>query len=99
VTFQLAKQLKRAGFTKPTGFPIMLGPLPEAEQSWPTLSELIEACGDKFNNLYKSPSGWEAKGRQEKYDDPISDQMICGGQTPEEAVARLWLALNSPKPV
>jgi len=47
-----------------------------------TLEELIEACGDDLNILVRGKDGfWYAE----------SDQ----GKTPTEAVARLWLALNS----
>lgn len=52
----------------------------------PTLSELIEACGHNFWILQR---------------DPITDTFVASfddyneeGKTPEEAVARLWLALN-----
>ena len=54
----------------------------------PTLSELIEACGKGFWELTKYPSRWGAyewKGRE------------GSGSTPEEAVANLWLALQSNK--
>lgn len=56
----------------------------------PTLSELIEACGkDKVFNLYNGNKRWEASkiGKEE-------DAFHGYGQTPEEAVANLWLALN-----
>lgn len=60
-----------------------------------TLSELIEACGDKFESLTQfyiaSPERlttyWFAK----------LDNIEQRGTTPEEAVARLWLALNEKK--
>ena len=53
-----------------------------------TLSELIEACGDRFHALkiYHEPEvecmAMPRTGRTER------------GKTPEEAVARLWLAVN-----
>lgn len=62
----------------------------------PTLSELIEACGDGFKGLWrhlekKSIDGkswtatrWKRRGHFMKY----------WGNTPEEAVSNLWLALN-----
>ena len=58
----------------------------------PTLSELIEACGDKFYGLHKVVGGqWLAF----IYDmDDCSQQLEVYAGTPEEAVARLWLALN-----
>ncbi len=59
---------------------------------YPTLSELIDACGGRFAELSSASSPidhpWTASGR------PIRD-MICGhGETKEEAVANLWLVLN-----
>jgi len=63
-----------------------------------TLSELIEACGDELLNLTQYP---DHKG----YDDDLlwstnQTEISTGethGKTPEEAVARLWLALNEKK--
>ena len=58
----------------------------------PTLSELIEACGDGFRELYKSEKIWFALYF------PVNDDgnklRFEIGQTPEEAVAKLWLKLN-----
>lgn len=56
----------------------------------PTLSELIEACGEEF---YALESGvkhgdWIAKANEVG--------IYAEGPTPEEAVAKLWLAINSP---
>lgn len=65
----------------------------------PTLSELIEACGDRFIELKKSTkliqekeieNCWRANGLMVEPDDILSVE----GGTPEEAVARLWLVLN-----
>lgn len=58
----------------------------------PTLSELIEACGNKFAclTLNHVSKNWWADGI-----DPDEKGCIPGiGSTPEEAVAKLWLALN-----
>ena len=59
------------------------------------LSELIEACGEGFNNLTKgSDIGWmcnyQTDGWWETEDCPEGD-------TPEEAVASLFLRLNDKK--
>ncbi len=58
---------------------------------FPTLSELIEVCGDKFYCLKRSQGVsrfiWMAESND---DEPIA----WLGSTPEEAVANLWLALN-----
>ena len=52
----------------------------------PTLSELIEACGDSFHSLsMDDKTHWVANWR------------VYGesrGSTPEEAVAKLYIALN-----
>lgn len=89
--YQLAKQLADSGF------PYKWEKTDENNEPFeaPTLSELIEACGDNFVKLEKVPSGWGAFGRMEKYTDLTSDTMQCGGLTPDVAVARLYLALNA----
>lgn len=57
----------------------------------PTLSELIEACGDEFLNLSMTDFGWIAHC--------VSPDFLWGRgfETPEEAVANLWLAINEKK--
>jgi len=52
----------------------------------PTLSELIKACGTGFRDLRRIGAIYLATG--------WNDEFIPGLPTPEEAVARLWLALN-----
>ena len=67
-----------------------IGPPPfghlEGDIVKPTLSELIEACGDRFNSLNSnSITGF----------DSLSFDGSCGaGNTPEEAVANLWLSIH-----
>jgi hypothetical protein len=59
----------------------------------PTLSELIEACGDKFNELirYYQGDGFLACASGLGKDGmAIAEE----GKTPDEAVAKLWLELN-----
>lgn len=61
----------------------------ELNVSDPTLSELIEVCGDKFLILM----------RVEKIDGGCewlasSSGLYRSGPTPEEAVSNLWLKLN-----
>jgi len=51
----------------------------------PTLSELIEACGEEFDQLCKYDDCWRAWGKD---GDPER------GNTLEEAVVKLWLTLN-----
>ena len=54
----------------------------------PTLSELVESCGEKFNFVERmtgQPTNWTC----------IGDLNIrTFGSSPEEAVAKLWLELN-----
>jgi hypothetical protein len=77
------------------GVPDELGKLqiPKGAKSFaaPMLSELIEACGDGFEALSKrDESEWLAISKVGLLDK--SQGRL--GKTPEEAVARLWLALN-----
>ena len=52
----------------------------------PALADLIEACGDSFARLFIEKTIWTAQGKDpEKY--ALAD-------SPEEAVARFWLALH-----
>ena len=52
----------------------------------PTLEELIEACGNNFYSLSNS-AYWIVDSNKEGIEDIY-------GNTPSEAVANLWLALN-----
>ena len=51
---------------------------------FPTLEELIDACGENFGSLDRRHEGWLARAN--------GDQR-CLARTPAEAVARLWLTL------
>lgn len=99
MNFELKKQLSVAGFPLKTCTNILslfhiCGKV-ECD-NYPTLSELIEACGEKFQNLWKVAN--EKKYISISLD--IKNGLIVPakykgeGSTPEEAVARLWLALN-----
>ena len=104
MTYQLAKQLKDAGF-KQSGNGYILEPAnrlineQEAakEQCYaPTLSELIEACGDNFYDLVHRVS---KVSKKMEWVASVSYGMekppeLGWGATPEEAVAKLWFALN-----
>lgn len=108
MTYELAKELKEAGWPvlaerKKTRFLWVL-----SKKGWnihfgrtkkqvinmellgnevlpcPDLSELIEACGEDFESLGREANMWFCIG-------PL---FLYEGTTPEEAVARLWLALN-----
>ncbi len=93
--FVLVKKLKEAGFPqKEKGD--FVNP-PDCELNYPvsgigiyipTLSELIEACGDEFGSLTREDDG-------SFYAVNVSNKAKYGfGSTPEEAVANLWLELN-----
>jgi len=58
----------------------------------PTLSELIEACGEGFPFLTKKGNVWVCC-------DPDSAKynVITEGKTPEEAVGKLYIKLNNAK--
>lgn len=98
--YELAKQLKDAGFPivehlnkSPENIDRGFYGLPYDKVYAPTLSELIEACGDDFVKLTRMTTGkekWLAKGDKE------SKRHVrkSFGSTPEEAVAKLWLELN-----
>lgn len=103
MNYELAKKLKEAGF--PQRFSVMEGyyyemsgqTLPTVKN--PTLSELIEACGEDFTMLSKDKKIWYAHGITSRAYEPngdIEDEYMdtFDGRTPEEAVAKLWLALN-----
>lgn len=115
ISYELAKQLNDAGFrsisrefVKPDGGYYDWSDMVTGGERVPTLSELIEACGDSFRHLTlhhlspKKPHFMEKHG-----EDMVWSAHSCAhfvskkhkgrvhrGQTPEEAVANLWLALN-----
>jgi len=91
MTYELCKKLKDAGF------PIRNNPFSkydvlEPEYIIPTLSELIEACGKDFMELTQTKfNHWNANVFTLSKD---GIHIFGGGDTPEEAVATLWLELN-----
>jgi len=95
MNYELANELRDAGFPqegegRKIGRPDALY-WRGAERAYaPTLSELIEACGSGFHQL-----------RRADFAPFVAIGLTCSGtgQTPDEAVARLWLALRSAKPV
>ncbi len=106
LSYELAKELKDAGFSQGDGDyaaangnwygfePSLDNPPTEkyGEVAYaPTLSELIEACGTgAWFHLYHLRSGeWETDCANLSTADGVK------GPTPDEAVARLWLALNA----
>lgn len=103
--YELAKKLKDAGFpqdgfffyAKTKGSPYVhwsysgcCSPrtLHEEEITVPTLSELIEACGDRLESIRRTTVQWIITST-------TSPRLIVtNASTLEEAVARLYLALN-----
>lgn len=57
----------------------------------PTLSELIEACGDNFGYLLRYSNDWSVTPNINNIDHLIEYR----GSTPEIAVSKFWLALQN----
>jgi hypothetical protein len=94
---ELAKQLKDHGFPQKLedlSNEVQYKGVKYQKPTEPTLSELIEACGDKFESLDKI-DGWTAYGIEIFHG--VKMNCIGEGSTHEEAVARLWLELNAPQ--
>ncbi len=87
ISYELAKKLKEAGFPQ-KDYRLECRDLPNGTAPimfYPTLSELIEACGSKFGALLVGPGIlWTASG----------NGLEVHAGNPEEAVANLWLELN-----
>ena len=68
--------------------------------SWvkvPTLSELIEACGDGFECIERTSypkTSWRCGSYEGCYDGTVDFNVKSEGSTPKEAVVNLWLELN-----
>ena len=101
--YELAKKLKDAGFPQPD-FHFTLQDLVDVaiqdrddNSVWyykPTLSELMEACAEKgvVRLNYATGAGATAEGNYSEHTEKF--KTLREGQTPEESVAKLWLALN-----
>ncbi len=103
ISYELAKQLKDAGFpmveinnpedlkkayelaTTIHAKPFSLG---EEVFYMPSLSYLIEQCGDDLDWMGKFEKMWGAHSRK-------NQQFDTRGASPEEAVAKLWLSLHT----
>jgi hypothetical protein len=90
ISYALAKKLKDAGFPQ--------SELARAQQkagydyvSMPTLSTLLEACGENFGALGRKPHWWLACGYVSERGEWKNAHT---GETPEDAVARLWLSIH-----
>lgn len=107
MNYELAKKLKDVGF------PLRKATHQETDifggtdtggyvYVYPTLSELIEACGDRFGKLihyvssqYGKQGLWGAHATFVYGESGSSVKTI--GTTPEEALGNLWLSLQAKK--
>lgn len=105
MTYELAKQLKDAGFPQKilagAGDGHLLQDYVYGIVYAPTLSELIEACGKNFRELkglghpYRlTLLGIRPDGTHKDWSAISTNKIECFGQTPEEAVAALYLKLH-----
>ena len=101
MNYELAKQLKDAGFPQ-EGEDFITESDGYARYSSnntaynPSLSELVEACGNDFKKLAKVPFT-EVTGNKFfawSWDLKDKEAVMGEGETAEEAVAKLWLELN-----
>lgn len=105
MNYELAKELKDAGYPQTVGGGDEYHDPSKTNGGYaygPTLFELIEACGAEFNmvnitaNADQVNKKWHAlAGYVMELSDALTNTHTFGA-TPEEAVARLWLALNRP---
>ena len=123
IDYELAKRLKDAGFSYKNNAGYVTA-IDEKGNIWnafkfegsevgivivPTLSEIIEACGESFDSLIHRNTGelvikdrhnqevirgkdWVARYKDIKINEII--EKFGWGDTPEEAVANLWLVLQ-----
>ena len=82
MNYELAKELKDAGFPQDG-----IGQFIDVKLASPTLSELIEACGGESIIVLTIGKAYTTALHG-------ATGFICNDSTPEEAIARLWLALN-----
>lgn len=98
MNYELAKKLKDAGFPQLTKEKSPINHMECYERGQdgvivftPDLSELIEACGNRFDSLEKDRSEWIASWEDNQ---DFSTTHTGIGTSPEIAVANLWLELN-----
>ena len=91
----LARQLKEAGLdTNGDESAYQYFTIDGERYRAPTLEELLEACG-AYVYLLPLDDGWGAGKSSRPFDRRFRFDTKATGDTPQEAVARLWLALNS----
>lgn len=95
MNYELAKKLKDAGFPQDLDGNKLLGMVPYA----PTLSELIEACGEDVWVIarvnYMGVDGWIAGQDSNTPKDIQTWKLFTFDPHVETAVANLWLALKN----
>jgi hypothetical protein len=109
ISYKLALKLKEAGFIQPDAGQtfygiwgdeegVHRGGISEEDIYFPTLLELIEACGERFKGLWRTPEGqWKALSTYESDVQGVAQVYELFGTCPDEAVADLWLALTNGK--
>lgn len=112
MNYELAKKLKTAGFQHTWCDESDCSCLTNGDSNngticFPTLSELIEAVGDRFSSLERDEEInletqeitviWWAVSDKLVHDVLPGGISRFRGETPEEAIANLWLKLNEPK--
>lgn len=101
INYELAKKLKKAGFPKSAPrYADEIGPgiyIDTNQESiyYPTLSELIAACGNDFRDLLNIRDELGAKWAAQSMPDEQGRTITKVELSPEEAVVNLWLALNT----
>jgi hypothetical protein len=102
MNYEVEKQLKDAGFTSKSHVLARIPGVKGVEQlPDPTLSELIEACGGGYKSLNRMVGNpfkyFSSKPDKTVWWSAPLENIVNEGATPEEAVARLWLQLQSNK--
>ncbi len=107
--YELAKKLKNAGFPQdstygyykyPKEWRLLKPSMPFLNDIQkvvvPTLSELIEACGEEFRGIDKTVRSVANMGLCIFTAKPVNEQKYKKriGSTPEEAIAGLWLEIH-----
>lgn len=97
--YELAKKLKDTGFPQTTKEGFNVTTISAGGVHFPTLEELIEACGDKFYSVSRLPQkdfkdAWGAYSTVPKGIN-VDGLLLGRGSTPLEAVANLYIALNT----
>jgi hypothetical protein len=92
ISYELALKLKNAGF--PHDAECTMCALDDSSTHIPGLSQLIAACGEGFEKLTNEARFF---GKPWWFAFSSGGEFFKDGPTPEEAVANLWLALNSSR--